>query len=80
MDPLNVPSRNVRSYAELAEGLFGETTPTAVEVVTLKILVSALSVILLDKGICSRKDIQRYVQEAHEMYFTLKSVDEKNKQ
>ena len=76
MEPFICPTRNEMSHEELAEAMFGESTPTAVELISLKILVSALTVILLDKGICSRKEIQEYINNATSTYFTLKNLED----
>lgn len=79
MVSMNIPSRNERSFEELAQQMFGQSTSTEVELVSLKILVNALSVILLDKGICSRKEIQQYTEDALKVYQTLKKLDDKLK-
>jgi len=60
------------NYDELSEALYGSKTPEAVELASLKVMVAALSVLLLDKGICSRKEIQQYIENAFVMYYTLK--------
>jgi hypothetical protein len=64
------------NYDELSEALYGSKTPEAVELASLKVMVAALSVLLLDKGICSRKEIQKYVTDAYTMYQTLKTQQE----
>ena len=73
-----LPTRNEMNYTELAEKMFGSSTSLDVEVISLKILVSALSVLLLEKGICSRKELQQYVENSEKMYYTLKALEDKN--
>lgn len=64
-------------HKELAEKMYGGNTPSLVELASLKILISAIGALLLDKGIITQKELEEYTKQGAEAYKLLKKLVDK---
>ena len=52
----------------LANDLFNQNTELSTAVSTIQVMVSALSVLLVDKGICTQEEFQETITQQMEYY------------